>query len=128
MQVLKMLRSFQYAIQGLKFLVEENNTKFHLLVSIIVLLLGFYVKLSPVEWTIILSQIGLVLASEAFNTAIEKLCDFVSPEYQTLIGKVKDLAAAAVLIVSFVAVIVGIIIFLPKLFTHSFTQSFTHCL
>lgn len=115
MQVLKMLRSFRYAIQGLKFLLEENNTKFHVLASVIVLLVGFYVELSSIEWTIIIIQIGLVFAAETFNTAIEKLCDFVSPEHQPLIGKVKDLSAAAVLIVSFVAVIVGIIIFLPKI-------------
>lgn len=132
MQVLKMLRSFRYAIRGLKFLLEENNAKFHLLASVIVLSVGFYVKLSNTEWAIIIIQIGLVFAAEAFNTAIEKLCDFVSPEHQPLIGKVKDLAAAAVLLVSVVAVIVGIIIFLPKiivldlLFTHSNIHSFTH--
>lgn len=114
MQVLKMLRSFQHAIRGLGFLMEENNSKFHLLATLIVLLIGFYVKLSGNEWTIVIVQIGLVFTAEAFNTAIEKLCDFVSPEHQTLIGKVKDLAAAAVLIVSVVAVIVGIIIILPK--------------
>jgi diacylglycerol kinase (ATP) len=132
MQVLKMLRSFRHAIRGLKFLLEENNFKFHLLASVIVLLAGFYVKLSNTEWVIIVTQIGLVSAAETFNTAIEKLCDFVSPEHQPLIGKVKDLAAAAVLIVSVVAVIVGIIIFLPKVlvldlsFTHSNIHSFTH--
>lgn len=114
MKVLKMLRSFRHAIRGLGYLLEENNSKFHLLATVFVLLLSFYVKLSSNEWTIIIIQIGLVFAAEAFNTAIEKLCDFVSPEHHTLIGKVKDLAAAAVLIMSCVAVIVGIIIFLPK--------------
>jgi diacylglycerol kinase (ATP) len=116
MQVLKMLCSFRHAIRGFSFLLEENNAKFHLLVSVIVLSVGFYVKLSPIEWAIILIQIGLVFAAESFNTAIEKLCDFVSPEHQPLIGKVKDLSAAAVLIMSVVAIIVGIIIFLPKVF------------
>jgi diacylglycerol kinase (ATP) len=116
MQVLKMLRSFRHAIRGLKFLLEENNAKFHLLASIIILSVGFYVKISSIEWTIIIIQIGLVFAAETFNTAIEKLCDFVSSEHQSLIGKVKDLSATAVLIVSVVAVIVGIIIFLPKIF------------
>ncbi|CAH0995894.1 Undecaprenol kinase [Emticicia aquatica] len=115
MQVLKMLRSFRYAIAGLHFLLAENNARFHLLSAIIVLLTGFYLKISAVEWTIIIMQIGLILAVETINTSIEKLCDFVSVEYHQLIGKVKDLAAAAVLIVSIVAVIVGIIIFLPKI-------------
>ena len=122
-----MLRSFRHAFRGFGFLLEENNAKFHLLASVIVLLLGFYVKLSAVEWTIILTQIGLVFAAETFNTAIEKLCDFVSPEHQPLIGKVKDLAAAGVLIVAFVAAIIGIIIFLPRIkFLLIFTHSLTH--
>jgi diacylglycerol kinase (ATP) len=115
MQVLKMLRSFRYAFKGIGFLTEENNMKFHLMASVLVVAAGFYMKLSGTEWAVIIMQIGLVFAAEAFNTAIEKLCDFVSPEHQPLIGKVKDLAAAAVLIVTVVAVIVGIIIFLPKI-------------
>ena len=118
MQILKMLRSFRYAFTGLRFLMAENNARFHVFVAVVVLPVGFYLKLSAIEWTIIVTQIGLVLVVETLNTAIEKLCDFVSPEYHQLIGKVKDLAAAAVLIMSIVAVIVGIIIFLPKLFTH----------
>ncbi len=132
MKLLKMLRSFRYAFAGLRFLMEENNARFHVFVVIIVLSAGFYLKLSAIEWTIIITQIGLVLMVETLNTAIEKLCDFVSPDYHQLIGKVKDLAAAAVLIMSIVAVIVGIIIFLPKVleidltFTHSNIHSFTH--
>lgn len=132
MQILKMLRSFRHAFAGIRFLMAENNARFHVFTAIIVLSAGFYLKLSAIEWTIIITQIGLVLAVETLNTAIEKLCDFVSPEYHQLIGKVKDLAAAAVLIISIVAVIVGIIIFLPKVleidltFTHSNIHSFTH--
>ncbi len=114
MQILKMLRSFRYAFAGLRFLMEENNARFHVLAAVIVFLAGIYLKLSATEWTIIITQIGLVLVVETLNTSIEKLCDFVSPEYHQLIGKVKDIAAAAVLIMSIVAVIVGIIIFLPK--------------
>jgi diacylglycerol kinase len=118
MQILKMLLSFRHAFVGLKFLMDENNARFHVFIAVIVLSAGFYLKLSAIEWAIIVAQIGLVLVVETLNTAIEKLCDFISPEYQQLIGKVKDLAAAAVLIMSIVSVIVGIIIFLPKLFTH----------
>lgn len=132
MKLLKMLRSFRHAFDGLRFLMEENNARFHVFAAVIVLSASFYLNLSAIEWTIIITQIGLVLAVETLNTAIEKLCDFVSPEYHQLIGKVKDLAAAAVLIMSIVAVIVGIIIFLPKvleidlIFTHSNIHSFTH--
>jgi diacylglycerol kinase (ATP) len=116
MNLLKMLRSFKFAYKGILTLIrQENNAKFHLLITVIVLLSGVYVKLSTTEWAIILTQIGIVWAVEAINTAIEKLCNFVSPEHQFVIGKVKDLAAAAVLIVAIVAGIVGILVFLPKI-------------
>jgi diacylglycerol kinase (ATP) len=115
---LKMLRSFRFAFWGLKWLISsENNARFHLLATIVVLLAGFYFKLSLSEWAIILTQIGLVWAAEAFNTAIEKLCDHVSPQRNETIGKIKDLASAGVLIVSVVAAVVGLIVFLPKLMT-----------
>ncbi len=129
MQVSKMLRSFIPALAGLRFLLQENNARFHLLAAIIALSAGFYLRISAIEWVIILILIGLVLAAETFNTAIEKLCDFVSPEYNEIIGKVKDLAAAAVLIIATAAVIIGIVIFLPKILNqaqHSIIQSFTH--
>ena len=81
MQILKMLRSFRHAFAGLRFLMEENNARFHVFAAIIVLSAGFYLKLSAIEWTIIITQIGFVLAVETLNTAIEKLCEFASTEY-----------------------------------------------
>lgn len=114
-----MLRSFRYALAGIRILLTENNAQFHVLAGVVVVAAGFYFQISANEWAIIITQIGLVLVVEALNTAIEKLCDFVSPEYEQLIGKVKDLSAGAVLIMSIVAVIVGFIIFLPKLFTQT---------
>lgn len=111
-----MLRSFRYGFKGIGWLIQsENNVRFHLLASVVVLLLGFYFRISTTEWAIILTQIGLVWSAEALNTAIEKLCDFISPQHHELIGKVKDLAAGGVLIVSIVAAIVGLIVFLPKI-------------
>lgn len=118
MNVPKMLRSFKYAFQGIWVLMQENNARFHLLATVIVLITGFLVKLSPIEWTIVCIIVGLVWVAEAFNTALEKLCDFVSPEHHPLIGKVKDLAAGGVLIISLLAVIVGIILFLPKILAY----------
>lgn len=113
-----MLRSFRFGFKGIAWLVEsENNARFHLLASVIVLLLGFYFRISITEWAIILTQIGLIWSAEALNTAIEKLCDFVSPQHHETIGKVKDLAAGGVLIVSIVAAIVGLIVFLPKIWS-----------
>lgn len=115
MNVPKMLRSFKFAFQGIQNLVKsENNARFHLLVTIIIIPIGVFLGLASIEWAIILTQIGLVWAAEAFNTAIEKLCDYVSPQHQVLIGKVKDLAAAGVLFVTIVAITVGLIIFGSK--------------
>lgn len=115
MNVLKMLRSFKYAFKGITVLMQENNARFHLFATVVVVLTGMLVRLSSTEWSIVSIIVGLVWMAEAFNTAIEKLCDFVSPEHHPLIGKVKDLSAAGVLIISCVAIIIGIIIFLPKI-------------
>lgn len=115
MNVPKMLLSFKFAFQGIKVLLQENNARFHLFATIVVVLTGLLINLSPTEWSVTLILIGLVWMAEAFNTALEKLCDFVSTEHHPLIGKVKDLSAAAVLIISVCAVIIGIIIFLPKI-------------
>ena len=116
MNLLKTFRSFRYAFQGIFTLIRsENNARFHLLVSIVLIPVCVFLGLNSIEWAIILTQMGLVWAAEAFNTAIEKLCDYVSPQHQDLIGKVKDLAAAGVLFVSVMAIFVGIIILGNKL-------------
>ena len=108
----KVLRSFRFAGQGILDLFRyENNAKVHLLVAILVIIAGFLLALSPVEWAVILTQIGLVWAAEAINTAIEKLCDFVSPGLHPQIKAIKGLSSGAVLILTIVAVLVGLIIF-----------------
>lgn len=118
----KVLRSFQFAGRGIVDLFRfENNAKVHLLLAGLVILAGFYLQLSRSEWAIITTQIGLVWAAEAFNTAIEKLCDFVSPGRHPQIKAIKDLSSGAVLLLAVTAVIVGLIIFgshLLELFFH----------
>lgn len=112
----KNVRSFRYAIEGIFALFRfENNAKIHLLAAITVIVVGLWLPLNRVEWALVLTQVGLVLAAEAFNTAIEKLADVVSPERHPQIKAVKDLSAGAVLLVVIVAVIVGLLIFGPKL-------------
>ncbi len=107
----KMLRSFRFAGQGILDLFRfENNAKVHLLVAGLVVVAGFLLRISRVEWAIILTQIGLVWAAEAFNTAIEKLCDFVSPGRHPQIKAIKDLSSGAVLILAIIAVVTGVII------------------
>lgn len=122
----KAARSFWFAGQGIVALFRyENNAKVHLLAAIGVVIAGFWLDLSQTEWAIILTQIGLVWAAEAFNTAIEKLCDLVSTAYDPRIKAIKDLSAGAVLIVVLVAVVVGIFILGNKLIALSFFRSFT---
>lgn len=109
--VRKNLRSFRYALAGIRDLfLLENNAKIHLLAAGAVLFVGFWLDLSRWEWAIILTQIGLVWMAEAFNTALEKLADVVSPGYHPQIKAVKDLSAGAVLLVVVVAVVVGLLI------------------
>ncbi len=122
----KVGRSFRFAGQGILDLFRfENNAKVHLLIAVLVAVGGFYLQLSRVEWAIILTQVGLVWAAEAFNTAIEKLCDFVSPGIHPQIKAIKDMASGAVLILAIVAVIIGLIIFGGRLLaiTNLFTLS-----
>ena len=108
--------SFKYAFKGIFDLFRSQpNAKIHLLAAVVVIAAGFYFSLSKTEWGIVLLTIFLVLAAEAFNTAIEYLTDLVSPEYHVLGGKTKDVAAAGVLLVAMGAVMVAVVIFLPKI-------------
>lgn len=113
----KVVRSFRFAGQGILDLFRfENNAKVHLLIAALVVVTGFLLNLSRTEWAIILTQIGLVWAAEAFNTALEKLCDFVSPGLHSQIKAIKDVSSGAVLILAITAVIVGLIILGGRLF------------
>ncbi len=111
------INSFKYAFDGLKTLFkEEHNARIHLGVSLFVIALGFYFDVSSLEWICLIFAIGFVFAAEVFNTSLETMADFVSKEQHPQIKKIKDLAALAVLISAITAVIIGLIIFLPKLF------------
>ena len=106
------LRSFIYAIHGLwSGIADQRNLKFQLGVAIIVIGAGFYLSITAIEWCIILLCIALVIGLELVNTALENLVDLVTLERMPLAGKIKDIAAGAVLIVSFLSVIIGVIIF-----------------
>ena len=109
------IRSFKYAFRGLWWLIrEEHNSWIHLAFIVILIPSGILLRLSPIEWTLITICIGLVLALELVNSAIERLADKVSPERDPDIGKIKDIAAAAVLISAIAAAIIGLIILVPK--------------
>ena len=115
----KRLKSFKYALIGIKTLIiEEHNARIHIFATIAVVILGFILKISVFEWIAIVFAIGFVITCESINSALENLCDYVSPQKNELIKKVKDLAAAGVLISAITAVVIGIIIFLPKLLVY----------
>lgn len=115
----RFFKSFGYAAKGLTFALQTQlNLRIHLVAAVLVLLAGWYVGLSAVEWTVVLLCIALVIALELVNTAIEVLVDLVSPEWNHKAGIVKDVAAAAVLVAAVIALVVAILIFAPKIFVN----------
>ena len=109
-------RSFVYAWRGIRYLFRgEHNARIHLCVAAAVIIAGLIFGLSTTEWGIISLAIGLILALEAVNSAVEALADHVSPDFAPLIGRAKDVAAGGVLLGVFGAVGAGIAIFLPKI-------------
>ena len=110
------LKSFGFAINGIiETAKEQHNFWIHCLAAVLVVVLGFLVNISPAEWLFIVFAIGFVFAAEIFNSAIEKMVDHISPEFDKNVGLVKDMAAGAVLISAITAAIVGIIIFVPRI-------------
>lgn len=112
----KRLASFKYAFQGIWLLLRyEHNAWLHCFIAVCVVVAGFLLDISAMEWSTIVIVCGCVLTAEALNTAIERLADVVSSEYNEAIKKVKDLSAGGVLFMALAAAVTGVIIFLPKL-------------
>lgn len=109
-------KSFVYAFNGLKEVKTQPNFRVHVLFAALVIIAGIIFNISLTEWCLIAGSIGIVTAAECFNTALEYLTNMVSPQQNATAGKVKDLAAAAVLICSLIAAAVGLMIFVPKIF------------
>jgi undecaprenol kinase len=114
---LKRLRkSFKYAVKGLiKIFKEEQNLRVQLFAGLSVLFLGAILGINRMEWALLTISISLVLVMEAVNSAIERVADALKPRLSGYIKEVKDIMAAAVLIASLSAVIIGIIIYYPYL-------------
>lgn len=110
------LHSFRFAIQGLTHsIVNERNMRIHVFISMVVVIVGFLVRLSSVEWLFILFAIFGVFTLELLNTALERIVDLVTEDYHPLAKQAKDIAAAAVFVYALLSIMVGMIIFLPKL-------------
>lgn len=115
--IINRIKSVGYASKGaLLILKTEPSIKIQFIIALIVSAAGFYFDISSNEWAIQLLAIGLVMSIEGINTAIEAMADFVHPEHHNKIGLIKDIAAGAVFIASVFASIVGLIIYLPKIF------------
>jgi diacylglycerol kinase len=112
----KTVKGFGYAFNGLKILItEESNAIIHFFAAICAVTAGIFLKVSATEWIAIVFAIGFVIALELVNSAIERLADFVSPGQDKMIKKIKDLSAAGVLVGAMTALVIGLIIFLPKI-------------
>lgn len=111
-----LLKSFYYAFQGIKVnILTERNLAIHFLVMLLVIVCGFVFKISVIEWLICILLFGFVITLELMNTAIETAIDICMPEINPKAKLAKDTSAGAVLVVAIVAVVIGIIIFGPKI-------------
>ncbi|MGI6036721.1 MAG: diacylglycerol kinase family protein [Limnochordia bacterium] len=110
--------SFRDAWSGLRTAVQtQRNMRIHLGCALLVLMAGYILPLSRPELVVVILCIGLVIIAEIFNTVIETVVDLATEEYHPLAARAKDLAAGGVLIAAIMAVVVGVIIFLPKIGT-----------
>ncbi len=108
------LRSFGFAFAGLAYgLKTEGNLRVHLVATMLVVALGFGFGVARWEWAALAGAIGLVWAAELLNAALEGLCDFVEPEKTEAIRRIKDMAAAAVLMAAMAAAVIGVLVFWP---------------
>ncbi|GGK16138.1 diacylglycerol kinase [Yeosuana aromativorans] len=115
--IVNRLKSIGFAFKGAMFLLKtEASIQVQFVIAVVLTGLGFYFKISTVEWLFQILAIGLVISIESINTAIEAIADFIHPENHKKIGLIKDIAAGAVFIAAFFASIVGLIIYVPKIF------------
>lgn len=112
----RLVRSFACAFRGIGILVRtQANARIHAAATVLVVVAGFALRISPGEWCAILAAIGLVWLGEGLNTAIETLTDLVSPDPHPLAGRAKDVAAGAVLCAALAAFVIGAVVFLPHI-------------
>ena len=110
------IKSIGFAIKGVLLLLKtESSIQIQLVIALLVTLAGFYFEISITEWMLQTLAIGLVIAAEGINTAIEKLSDYINPKQDTKIGLIKDISAGAVFMAAIAALILGLIIYIPKL-------------
>lgn len=108
--------SFKYAFEGIvSAFKKERNLKIHFGIAVVVMILGVLFKLHKLEWLILILTIGIMIVLELINTSIERTIDLITEDYHPLAKQAKDIAAAACLVFAICTVIIGLIIFLPKI-------------
>ena len=116
LSIKRLRKSFGYAFKGIDDVIKhEPNMKINVVVAILVVIMAFILKVSIIEWIILVLLIGAVLAAETINTTIENLVDMYTKEYDEKAKIVKDTAAGTVLILAITSAIIGLIIFIPKI-------------
>ncbi|MDD5149369.1 MAG: diacylglycerol kinase family protein [Flavobacterium sp.] len=109
------LKSISFAAKGaIKLITTEHSVIVQFSIAILMTIAGFYFNITKTEWLFQILSIGLVMSIEGMNTAVEKIADFIHPDYHERIGFIKDIAAGAVLFAAFTAIAIGLIIYLPK--------------
>ncbi|MCG1037044.1 diacylglycerol kinase family protein [Polaribacter sargassicola] len=110
------IRSFKFAFKGLWLLVTtEDSIKVQIFITFIATIMGFYFKISNIEWMFQILIIGFVLVAEALNTSVEKMADFIHPDYHKKIGFIKDIAAGAPTFAAITSLIIAGFIYVPKI-------------
>lgn len=109
------LKSLKFAVKGAWLLITtEHSIMVQFSLGILITILGFFMNISANEWMFQSLAIGMVLVAESLNTGIEKLCDFVHPDFHKKIGFIKDISAGAATFAAIIAIVIGMIIYLPK--------------
>lgn len=109
------LKSVGFAVKGaFKLITTEHSVMVQTSLAVIMIIAGFYFEISREEWMMQILAFGLVLSIESLNTAVEKIADFIHPEFHDRIGFIKDIAAGAVMFAALAAVAVGLLIYVPK--------------
>lgn len=115
--LVKRLKSILYAFNGALFLIKtEASIQVQTVIALLVTIAGFYFEISRMEWILQCLAIGLVLGIEGLNSAIEALSDFIHPQQHNKIGLIKDISAGAVFLAAIFAIVVGLLIYFPKVF------------
>lgn len=118
MSLKRLIKSFSYAFRGLvKTWREEQNLQIHTIVALVVIAMGFLFGISIMEWLVLIITITTVILMEIVNSAVERVTDILKPRIHGYVKEIKDIMAAAVLLASISAVVVGLIIFGNRIYT-----------